>query len=267
MLTRLAHDVDDVLLHQRIDVDVLHRLLRRQQLINVHDLLQRVDRVGVLLPVENLDLLVLAGVAEADAQHEAVELGLGQGERAFVLDRVLRRQHHEGHVEQVGVAVDGHLALLHRLQQGRLRLGRGAVDLIDEDDLGVDGAGAKLELACALVKDGHAGHVTGQHVGRELDALELAADRFGQRLGQHGLAHTGHVLDEDVALAQQAQHGQLYRLALADDDMLDVLNDPIGGCLNIGHGLLLVGLTRWRSPRAAPRRRVYQSSAAKGIIR
>ena len=243
MFAGLADDVDDVLLDEGIDVDLLDRFLGPQQLFYADDLLQGVDGVLVLLPVEDFDLFVLAGVAEADAQHEAVELGFGQGEGAFILDGVLRGQNHEGHVERVGVAVDGDLALFHRFQQGGLGLGGGAVDLVDEDDLGVDGAGAKLELARALVEDGDAGDVAGQHVGRELDALELAADRPGERLGQHRFAHAGHVLDEDVALAEEAQHGQLHRLALADDDALDVLNDPIGGCLNIGHIFLLVRRT------------------------
>ena len=56
-------------------------------------------------------------VAQLDAQHEAVELGLGQGERALVLDRVLGGDDQEGIGHLVGHAVDGDLALLHALEQ------------------------------------------------------------------------------------------------------------------------------------------------------
>ena len=49
----------------------------------------------------------------------------------------------------------------------------------------------------------------GQQVGRELDALEGAAERARQRLGQHRLADAGHVLDEHVALAEQRDQQQL----------------------------------------------------------
>jgi hypothetical protein len=55
---------------------------------------------------------------------------------------------------------DGDAALLHRLEQGRLGLGRGAVDLVGEDDVGEDrarledegsGAGRLVVLLTMLV--------------------------------------------------------------------------------------------------------------------
>ena len=42
-----------------------------------------------LLLVEDDQLLHRLGIAEADAEQESVQLRLGQGERALVLDRVL----------------------------------------------------------------------------------------------------------------------------------------------------------------------------------
>ena len=73
--------------------------------------------MGPLLLVEDDDLLERLRVAEADAQHEPVELGLGQGERALVLDRVLGRDDEERVGHRVGDAVDRRLALLHALEQ------------------------------------------------------------------------------------------------------------------------------------------------------
>jgi hypothetical protein len=81
------------------------------------------------------------GVVHADVEHEAVELGLGQRVGALLLDRVLRRQHEERVGQRVVFAADGDLALLHRLQQRGLRLGRGAVDLVGQHDVGEDRPG------------------------------------------------------------------------------------------------------------------------------
>ena len=89
-----------------------------------------------LLLVEDHDLLERCRVAEAEPEHEAVELGLRQRERALVLDRVLGRDHEERVRHRVRDAVDRRLALLHALEEGGLRLGRGPVDLVGEDDLG-----------------------------------------------------------------------------------------------------------------------------------
>ena len=46
-------------------------------------------------------------------------------------------------------AADGDLALLHRFEQGGLRLGRRAVDLVGQDDVGEDRAVQELEHALA----------------------------------------------------------------------------------------------------------------------
>ena len=74
-------------------------------------------------------------------------------------------------------AFQRHLVFLHGLQQRRLGLGRGAVDLIGQDDVGEDRALAQHEVVLLAVEDVAAGDVAGQQVGRELDALELQPQR------------------------------------------------------------------------------------------
>ena len=127
-----------------------------------------------------------------------------------------------------GYAVHGDLAFLHGLQQGRLGFGRGAVDFVGQHQLGGDGAGAEAELAGGLVIDGHAGDVAGQQVGSELDAGESAADGAGQGPGQHGLAHAGHVLHEDMTLGDEGGQALLDYVVLADDDGGHVVGDTLG---------------------------------------
>ena len=70
-----------------------------------------------------------------------------------------------------GLAVDGDLALLHRLEQRRLRLRRGPVDLVGEHDVGEQRARLEAELLGRALVDADADEVGGQQVGRELDAL------------------------------------------------------------------------------------------------
>jgi hypothetical protein len=129
----------------------------------------------------------------------------------------------------VGGSVDGDLVLLHGLEEGGLGLGRRPVDLVGEDQVGEDAAGPELEGAGGPVVDADAGHVGGQEVGGELDAAPAAVEAGGHRLGQAGLAHPGDVLDEQVALGDQADEGELDGLVLALHDHGDVVHDGVEG--------------------------------------
>jgi hypothetical protein len=68
--------------------------------------------------------------------------------------------------------VDRRLALLHALEQGGLRLGGCAVDLVGKDHLAHDRPRPELELLRLLVVDREAGHVRREKVRRELDPPE-----------------------------------------------------------------------------------------------
>ena len=150
----------------------------------------------------------------------------GQRVGPLHVDRVLRRQHHERRLEPVGDAVDGDLPLLHALEQRRLRLGRGAVDLVADDDVGEHRPRLELEVALFGVVDAHAGHVAGQQIRRELQPADRAVDRAGERLGELGLADARHVLDQQVPLGQQHGQAQPHDFGLAFDHALDVGGDP-----------------------------------------
>ena len=86
--------------------------------------------------VSRISQLALGGrVAHRDAHEEPVELRLGQRVGALVLDRVLGGDHHERAGQLVGRAVDRDLRLGHRLEQRRLRLRGGPVDLVGQHDV------------------------------------------------------------------------------------------------------------------------------------
>jgi hypothetical protein len=116
-------------------------------------------------------------------------------------------------------------------------LGRRPVDLVPDHDVGEDAAGTELELAGVLVEHRHAGDVGGQQVRRELDPADRRVDAAGQGLGQHRLADTGHVLDQQVTLGEQHHQRRRHDVRLPLDDPLDVrphqAHDP-GQRLEIG---------------------------------
>ena len=120
------------------------------------------------------------------------------------------------------VAADGDLTLLHHLEQRALHLRRGAVDLVGQEEVGEHRSERRRELARALVVDAGADEVGGHEVGRELDALELAPDRVGDRLDRQRLGQAGHPLDEQVALGEERDRQPLEQHVLADDDLLDL---------------------------------------------
>ena len=143
------------------------------------------------------------------------------------------------------LAGDGDRLLLHRFEQGRLRLRRGAVDFVGEADLREDRALLELERAAAVGRfDDHvrAEDVGGHQVGRELDAREVQVERLGERADEQRLAEAGHAFEQAVAADEQAGEHAVDDVVVADDDAADLLADGFvaGGEL---FGLLFDG---WR---------------------
>src|SRR6185437_10404979 len=75
------------------------------------------------------------GIAHVDLKKEAVELRLGGGISAFLLERVQRREHMEGTGHVMTDAGHGDVVLLPRLEQSGLGLGARAVDLVGHEEL------------------------------------------------------------------------------------------------------------------------------------
>ncbi len=66
---------------------------------------------------QDLDLVPLVRIADADVEEEPVELRLGKRVRPLLLDRVLRREHEERLREPHRAARRRHPMLLHRLEE------------------------------------------------------------------------------------------------------------------------------------------------------
>jgi hypothetical protein len=120
-------------------------------------------------------------------------------------------------------AVDGHLALLHRLEQRGLGLGGRAVDLVGEHDAGKHRPGAEDELARA--QRHRARHVRGQHVRRELHAPEVDPECAGGGVREQRLRGAGHAFEQHVAAERERGEHVLERLGLADDNLAYLARD------------------------------------------
>ena len=112
---------------------------------------------------------------------------------------------------------------LHGFQQGRLRLGRGAIQLIGEEQVGENRTRleAEVAVACAVVFFENLGaeDVRGHQVGRELDAAKLERKRLAQGTHQQGLAEPRHPLDQAMAPRQQSDQQLFDHGILADDGL------------------------------------------------
>ena len=173
-MPRGAAEPDDVVADLVVDGDRC-----ADEIANAADVARRQARAG-LRPfhalAQHVHFVVMARIADAQQHAEAIQLRLGQRIDAFLLHRVLRRQHPERIGQRIRGVGDGDLPLLHRLEQRALRLGRGAVDLVGQQDVGEDRSLLGAELAGLRVVDARADDVGRQQVGRELDAMELGRD-------------------------------------------------------------------------------------------
>ena len=176
------------------------------------------------------------GVRQAVTQHEAVELRLGELEGAGLLDGVLRGDDEEGGGQVVRGVADRHATLLHGLEQGRLHLRAGAVDLVGQQQVREDGPLVHAELAGALLEDLRAHDVGGEQVDRELHAAELEVDGLGHRLHEQRLGDARHALEQQVAAREQRDQHPLHHAALAHDGPGHVGPHGLGEGVGIGRG-------------------------------
>ncbi len=94
-----------------------------------------------LVAAQQLALRLSRWKTQRESHGEAVELGLRQRIGARLIRRVLGGDDEKRIGEGMRIPLNAHLALGHRLQQGALHLGAGAVDLVRQQHLGEDGAG------------------------------------------------------------------------------------------------------------------------------
>ena len=165
-------------------------------------------------------------IADDDVEHEPVELRFRQRIGALLLDRVLRRQHEERLRQPIGLPGRGDVVLLHRFEQGRLRLRRRAVDLVGQDHVGEDRPRQEDEPPAAglgiVLQNVGAGDVRRHQVRRELDPLERQIQDSRNRADEQRLGQPRHADEQAMPSAEQAHQHLLDDLLLADDHLADL---------------------------------------------
>src|SRR5947209_12659344 len=100
--------------------------------------------------LRNAQQVVLSWIRHGQLEQESIELGFGQWIGAFHFDRVLRRQYEKRLWQGVGSAAGGYPSFLHGFEQRRLSLGRSAIDLVGQHQVGKERTWLKLERAAAI---------------------------------------------------------------------------------------------------------------------
>ena len=131
----------DIVKDAVVGLDGAGLLNELKQFIFGDDGLDAVEGIFAVAVAEDVDLAAVVGIAHAEADEETVKLRTGQERCASRAGGVLRREDDEGRREVVGLAVHGDAVLFYRLQKRGLRLARGAVDLIREEEIGHDRTG------------------------------------------------------------------------------------------------------------------------------
>jgi hypothetical protein len=245
VLARLVDDAQQVVRQGVAELGGLRQPLHGEHDLGVdHRLELRQCRRGRVL-AQHRRLVARVGVADPTPQQEAVELRLGQRMRAVVLEWVLRGDHEEGPWQRVGHALHGGGALAHGLEQRRLRLRAGAVDLVCQHDVGEDRPGLEDEAtrrhAAAHLGNRGAQQVARQQIARELDAAEARVDGAGDGVGERRLPHAGNVLEQQVTAGDQRLDGAPHHLGLAAQRALDVGAEPVcvaGGLIERERGVV-----------------------------
>ena len=222
-IARRQDRIDDVILELVIHIDRVNHATGGQDVVRRHD--GRDPQIGFTggHSFEDGAFLRAVGIVHNDLEHEAVNLGFGQRVGALLFERILGRHDQEGLRQRVGIIAQGHLAFLHRFQQGTLDLGRGAVDFVRQDEVAENGAVLGVETALARVVNHGANDVRRQHVGRELQAVELQLGGRGERLERESLGQPRNAFEQDVPIGDQAHEQPVHEVLLAHQHARNLL--------------------------------------------
>ena len=144
----------------------------------------------------------------------------------------------------MALGADRDLALLHDLEQRGLDLGRGAVDLVGEQEVREDRPELGVERVAVGAVDAGADEVGRDEVRGELDPLERRVEDVGEGLDRQRLGEARHALEEEVAAGEQRDEDPLEHRVLADDHAPDLVEDGLAGRPPIEGGGWLRSLRR-----------------------
>ncbi len=110
--------------------------------------------------------------------------------------RILRGNYQKGLRQRVRVRIHRDLAFVHGFEQGGLGLGRRAVDLIGQQDIGKNRPTLEFKLLFDGRVDRDAQNIGRQHIAGELYPLETAVDGPRQSMAKRSLAHSRNAFNQ-----------------------------------------------------------------------
>ena len=110
--------IDDVIPHFVVGENVINGIPGAGNIIRRSDPAHPRRRLTANHTVQDPPLFVSGRIIDANLHHEAVDLSFRQRIGTLLLNRILGGQHQKGRLQWKGSALDGHLLLLHCLQQG-----------------------------------------------------------------------------------------------------------------------------------------------------
>ena len=184
---------------------------------------------------------MVAGIVDPQLEDKAVELGFGQGIGTLLLDGILGGEYEEWLAELHGLASRGDRVFLHGLEQGRLSLGRRAVDFVGEDDVGEQGPADEAKSLAAgvdvLFEHFSAGDVRRHQIWSELDAAKREIECASEGLDECSFGQARYAYQQAVAAGEQGDEQFLDDLLLADDDLADLAVDAVPDLAELSYGL------------------------------
>ena len=124
----------------------------------------------------------------------------------------------------------GDRPFLHRLQHGRLRLGRRPVDLVRQTDLRENRSFLELENAFPVGRFQHQvgpQNVGGHQVRGELNTVEVEVERRGQGSNQQCLAEPGNAFEQAMPSHEQTGQHAVHDIVVPHDDSANLLTQGV----------------------------------------
>ena len=116
-------------------------------------------------------------------------------------------------------SVDRHLFFFHHFQKCGLRLARGPVDLVCQQQATLQYRPLLIaKFSASPIIHGKTGDIRRHDIRRKLDPPVRQSQRFAERQRQRGLADARHVLQQDIALCQDRHQDPFDDCLLAADD-------------------------------------------------
>lgn len=124
--------------------------------------------------------------------------------------------------------------------------GGGAIDFVDEGDLGENGAWKEDEALFFAIVDGISEDIGGEQIAGELDPAEVKAEGGGEGLGEDGFSDAGEIFDEEVTACEDTGDGEADGAFFSDNNFTNLGDER--GALSVHEagnlGLKLSGVER-----------------------